>query len=195
MSPLPVIENCYRITTNFQSVAGCQPHNVWHVLAPSSDVTEVAEAIYNFEQEGLYGVMPAAFEPTSYDVLPLDGESPAIRYDRPVGSEELCLGSGDWIPEAAAVVRFRTHVRGPKGRGRLFVGPLQEAANVNGTVIGDAYPDMITAWQNYYNELQTQLVPMYLAVASYTHAEANPVASISGDTHVVTQRRRLLQQR
>ena len=66
---------------------------------------------------------------------------------------------------------------------------------MNGTVIGDAYPGMITAWQDYYNELQTQLVPMYLAVASYTHAEANAVASISGDTHVVTQRRRLLQQR
>lgn len=192
MPPLPVIAGVSRVTLNYAAIGGVSPRNVLHFSQASGGVTELRDALDASWQDDQAVVMLSDFEPTSYDILPLDGTTPAASFPFPSGVT-FCDGSGDVVPEAAAVMSFRTSQRGPRGRGRCFVGPCSEGNINNGQVTGSALismPDAWNAFQSALNDLDVSLV-----VASYVHEDANVVTSLTLDHALGTQRRRLLQQR
>lgn len=195
MAPLPIIDDTTRVCINFATVAGVTPRCIHHVRAATADVEQIADDLWLTFVDGMFGPMLSAHEPQSISLTRLDGTSATFVSPRPEGSLTMCLGTGQMMPSVAAVVSLRTLIRGPKARGRQYVGPIVEQAQENGVMDGATRVNLQNAWVQYANDL-TELDPaMALCVASYTHAESYLVNSISVDTLTGNQRRRLDQLR
>jgi len=190
MSPLPVIDNCFRIAVNFQTVSGLTPRCIHHIVTATADVEEVGDMWWDSTTEGLYGPMIGDHEPLSIDVLPLDGIHATVIVDNPGITPSLCLGSGQSMPAVAALVSLRTSIRGPRGRGRQYVGPLVEQAQDQGIMEGATRANLQDAWNEFQVNLLAQDPVCSLVVASYVHQEAVNVQHITVDQLVATQRRR-----
>lgn len=189
MPPLPTIANCFRVTWNFDGYVGVTPRIVQHYLAPSMDETELATKIDDAIPNALFEPMHPGFTPTTIDVLPLDGVTPT--YTRTLETEAtMCEIGGEIVPAAAAIISFKTAVRGPRGRGRSYVGPVSESAVSDGVLDQIPRTDLSEAWETFLTNLGGGIDPVYLAVASYAHTEANPVTSITFERTLGTQRRR-----
>lgn len=192
--PLPIISQTYRCTLNLGSAYGCSPVNVLHVRSTLGTAEAVAEALYASEVEGLLAPVPEVFEPTSWEVIELDGSSASYVRTRGVGSRTLCLGEDtEPIMEAAAIVSLKTAVRGPRGRGRVFVGPLGEGAQNAGKLIGTFLTDGAGIWSDFAEALVGE--DCALAVASYKHSTSATVTSTQVRNYIGTQRRRLVSTR
>jgi hypothetical protein len=185
---LPVIENCFRVTWNFSGFSGVTPRIVNHYLAPGFTDAQVGQRIDDSMENGLFEPMPAGFAPTSIDVLALDGTSPT-RNHALENETTPCEGSGQTIPAAAFLMALQTNQRGPRGRGRMFVGPIGEATQAEGIAETTPLANLEGAWAGFLANLGAP-EPMYLAVASYTHAVAEPVTGIRFERVLATQRRR-----
>lgn len=193
---LPVIPNCYRVTWNFASYAGVTPRIVQHYLWASGDAEEFGETFWDTMNGGLWSPMHSNFEPQSLDIIKLDGVSATVNVPRAgffLG--DTCEGSGEISPASAAILKIGTNIRGPRGRGRSFVGPLCESTMSDG-VLDDTWLDgMYGAWQTFLPNLSLLDPVIVLAVASYKHEEAQPVQSLSVEKVLGTQRRRQQQLR
>lgn len=196
MAPLPVIANVVRCTLNGAEEGGVAPRNVFHLLASGADESDIGASIFNNFQTDQFGVVPGDFVAQSVDILKLDGTSPTVNVPAPEDFDPTGIWGpiGDeWSPADAAVISLRTSVRGPRGRGRLFLGPLREAAMVNGSLAGGGATSLSDAWVAWGSQMA--LDGFELVVASYTHADANQVTNLHADPGLGTCRRRLLQQR
>lgn len=197
MAPLPVIANTYRCTLQGNVDAGVAPVNVIHIRASSSSEADVGAAIWDsFISAGyLFGPVPNTFGLTSITVLPLDGTSASLTLTAPEDWDpaDHYTDAGDWIPEACGIVSVRTNVRGPRGRGRIFLGPVAEGVQAKGFIGPDVAAATENAWLQFLADMLSN--DMEWVVASYAHAEANGITQVIGRTGIGTQRRRLLQQR
>lgn len=187
---LPVIANTFRVTVDFNTVSGLTPRCVHHVQTATADVEEVGDIWWEAAPDGLYGPMLGAHEPTSISIIPLDGIGATAIVPRPGGASTLCLGTGQSMPQVAAVVSLRSNVRGPRGRGRQYVGPLVEQAQDQGVMDASTRGNLRDAWNDFQVALLASDPAATLVVASYVHAEANDVMHIDVDTLTGTQRRR-----
>jgi hypothetical protein len=192
MPPIPTIGGVFRVTLNYASNQGVAPRNVFHVGAPLLDVTEVAGVLNDNWQTQQAQIVGDDFLPTSFDILPLDGTTPTSTWPFE-GPGDFCNGDNEFIPEAAAVISLKTSQRGPRGRGRVFIGPAGEANCLNGQLASDNASELQTAWSDFSAALLPDGVA--LVVASYVHEDFHLVENISVSTGLATQRRRLLQQR
>lgn len=196
MSPLPVIPNCFRVSLIGGTYGGVKPVNVFHVLAASADVDAVAAAILTASEipELLVG-RPESAKPVRMDVIPLNGIGATATY--PVTSARFPTGvaDGEMVPEAAACISFRTLLRGPAHRGRLYNGPFRETFISNGFIDITIANSLAANWQTFADALAAGSPVLGLAVASYSLATATLVSGVSCSTNMATQRRRLLQTR
>lgn len=188
--PLPVIANTFRVTVDFQALSGIKPACVHHVQTATADVEQIGVNWWEAATEGLYGPMLGGHEPTSISIIPLNGTSATTVIPKQVGSATLCLGTGQSMPQVAAVVSLRSTQRGPRGRGRQYVGPLVEQAQDQGVMENTTRVNLENAWKDFQTNLGEVDPAMTLVVASYVHANAFDVMSISVDTITGTQRRR-----
>jgi len=142
------------------------PVNVLHVSAGAGDETDVAGRIqdYFFANQGdLFPLTSDDYVVESYACTELDGSSAAVVTE---STGVAGQSGGDWIPQGAMVVGWQTGVRGPTGRGRIYLGPVAESANINGALqFGSSDPG--GAWSGFIDDLNTGGFP--LVVASYTH--------------------------
>lgn len=191
MPPLPVIGNCVRVTLNWSDVVGVTPRNVLHLITASVDGEEIGAALDEVFQDN-----PDAFQTVStaallqsYSILPLDGSS-ATQEVQALGTDVTGGASGETLPAAAAVISFRTPQRGPRGRGRLYLGPMGEASLANGIVVESYRNSAVSSWQAIAAALPSTSITASLGVASYVHAEVNGVTSISMRPAAGTVRRR-----
>jgi len=188
MPTLPVIDDVYRITLNWSGDAGVTPRNVIHVLAPSSNEPDVGGAVVAALQPHQFEGMSQNQVLDTVTVLALDGASAGVDVDG--GGYNSEGGAGDPIPALAAVVSFRTHARGPRGRGRIFIGPLVESISTAGEIPGANATEIAQAWVDFQTALQAGDPSCQHVVASYVHAEANPITSYRCDAVAGTQIRR-----
>lgn len=191
MPPLPTIGNCVRVTLNWSDVQGVTPRNVLHLITASVDGEEIGAAL-----DEVFTEYPDAFQTIStsallqsYSILPLDGSS-ATQEVQSVGTDIVGGASGETIPAAAAVISFRTNQRGPRGRGRLYLGPMGEGALANGIVVESYRNSAVSSWQAIAADLPASPIAASLGVASYVHAEVGGVSSISMRAPAGTVRRR-----
>lgn len=189
MSPLPVIDDVYRVTWNFQQNAGITPRIVQHYLAPSSNKLEVGENIVASAAEGIFGCMHEGYEPLEIEVLPLDGTSTTQTVAVGTGLE-LCQGTGQVVPAAAYLMHLNTDQRGPQGRGRSFVGPVTEIASGDGRVNLDVAAFMTGAWTDMLTVLAGLDPLISLGVASYVHEEFYTLQDFNFSPVLATMRRR-----
>lgn len=189
--PLPVINNVYRVTLDWDRAAGIAPRNVMHVL----DFDGLRnEAAVGDDVGTLLGTIGHQFDCVSdvytcshLTVIKLDGTSASqvVAF-----SETSGQASGDVIPASSGVLSLRTNTRGPRGRGRLYLGPTGEGVQDNGSLGATTVTAMQSAWTTFIDDLAGLAHPLPMVVASYKHATSDYVVSVSMDTLCGTQRRR-----
>jgi hypothetical protein len=190
--PLPVIANVFRVTADFNRIGGVAPHNVFHVRCTAGDETDVADAIQDAfsdsDTDFMWKVLPSAYILGSVEVLPLDGSSATHVFS--VSSMTGQGGSGDHSPATAAVLSLRTAQRGPRGRGRQFIGPCIESQMSDGVIASDQAAFITSAWSAFAGLLAEHSPVVELGVASYAHSDFNVVTSVQCSTIAGTMRRR-----
>lgn len=199
MPPLPTINDTYRITLLWGAVDGVTPRNVIHVR----DATDTVDAVLADLDAGIAAMADpshlfhccddsqACFEVL---ILPLNGVS---------GGQVRSLatpltggsGTGPTIPQSAAIVSLYTLRRGPRGRGRVFAGPISEGSTDNGVVGLTSKGLMETAWDDFAAGINSQPGGPNLVVASYAHSSAQDVNNIVVQNICGTQKRRIAQLR
>jgi len=194
MAALPVIADVYRVVLLWTSAGGPTPVNVFHVrCTDTGDVSAIVGKIGS-AHAGLttgepFEGMSNNFTVTGCDITPLDGTTASTTQD--LGTEITGSGTGDIIPNMAAVESFQTTVRGPRGRGRMYIGPIGEATQSDGTLSGGVASGMTTGWANLIAAMAAGSPSVQLVVASYVHGDANDVVSNRTDALVGSMRRRL----
>lgn len=196
--PLPTIANVYRLAFNWIGSISVHPVNILHVrCTDTSDVTAIVGAIGDaydaIASGGPFNCLSSEYAVSALQITPLDGVTAAT--DQPLGTTIVGSGTGDQILNNCGLVSFHTAQRGPRGRGRMYVGPITESKQNGGQLDNTAQTEMLTGWDNWNDELVAGAVSVQLVVASYVHADAHDVASIRIDDVVATQRRRLDQVR
>lgn len=189
MPPLPVIADTYRVTWNFSGSEGVTPRIVQHFYSPSSDVDVFGASLIAVLEDDLFYPMPGAFEPETIDVLPLDGTTPTKTFDLPE-AVAFCSGDSDFSPASAYVLSLQTAVRGPRGRGRSYIGPVADSTIQDGHVFGPSHDAIQVAWANTLIAAAALDPLISLCVASYTHEEMNVVTGLTVRNVIGTQRRR-----
>jgi hypothetical protein len=187
MPALPVIADVMRVTLNWEPLAGVAPRNVLHFRHPGIDPVEAATAVGAALTDEMFAAMHAGYLCNQLAVLPLDGTT-ATFLQTFVGVSGN--GDGDFLPAVSALVSLRTGVRGPRGRGRCYVGPTTESSSAGGTLLGAAQTDMQAAWDTFRAAVTTAFGDGGLVVVSYTHGDENPVVSSTVEHLLATQRRR-----
>jgi len=182
--PLPVISDVFRVTLNWGPAHGLSPRNVLHFEAASGDEVALATTLTDNFTDSMWQPVMQDWAFSSLDIIKLDGVSATVTVPiDPQGS----LTSGDWIPNEAVIVSLHTGVRGPKGRGRVYLGPIAESVQNGG--LYTSVSSLTTAWSDFANAMSTDGKPW--VVASYAHAEAHQVTSLHVPGLVGSQRRRL----
>jgi hypothetical protein len=196
MGHLPIINDVFRVTLDWNEVGGVTPHNVMHFHAPSLDESAVATALDISWVSDQWSIIANGLQIQQYTILRLDGSS-ASQFFTPVPTHpDGIIGgtSGDVVPEACAVLSLHTATRGPKARGRVYMGPLPESVTSDGYIVNtydrEAEEDR---WEDWLATMLTASVTP--VVASYKHREKFDIVSFRLDAFIGTQRRRLLQTR
>jgi len=192
--PLPVIDHCYRVTFDYNRFDGVKPANVIHVIdpAPTHTEEEIGAAVEAAIQSHWAQALPSGQRLLSLTVLPLDGSSAShVHPVADTGGEQ----SGDTIPGMAVVISMRTLQRGPRGRGRVYLGPVGESAQTNGIISPSIASTMGGAWESFRTHLISQSPSLVLVVASYKHGDTHEVTACTADALGGIQRRRQRQLR
>jgi hypothetical protein len=193
MAILPTITGVFRVTYNFPVNLGVTPRMVHHFLNISGDEAELATAITNAWQSHQLEPMSQAYDVASLSIIKLDGHSATQVIPISAGSIKGEATGSDQIAQCCAVVSFHTGQRGPRGRGRSYVGPIVESSQANGVLNSTIQGHMATAWGDFLSGMATEDYSM--VVASYKHSDANGVTAVNVDTICGTQRRRIDQLR
>lgn len=189
MPPLPVIADVYRCTFNWSPFHSVSPRNVLHVRTASPDSVAVGDVVVAALQVHMFEGMSGGHVLDSVTVLPLDGVSSAIA----VPGEGYTSGSASdqqTAPQVAGVVSHYTGHRGSAGRGRTYIGPMNEGAIVNGSMVAGNAAEISAAWDEYSSMLNDAEPILEFVVASYVQAAAFPVARSVCHDILGTQRRR-----
>lgn len=193
MPPLPTIANCVRVTLNWSTSGGVRPHNVFHLITASEDGTAIGAALDDAFQDNpdAFQALDDSYNLETYSILPLDGSSATQEVvAATTGAPITGGGSGELIPAAAAVLSFRTLQRGSRGRGRMFIGPVSEAALTDGQIVSSYLGAMVGSWELIDDALTASPIDASLGVASYVHGEVGGVSQISMRSPAGTMRRR-----
>lgn len=193
MAVLPVIPDVFRVSFEFPVNLGVTPSNVIHIFSLTGTEGDVGTAMVANAQANMFVGMSQAYDCLLLNILKLDGSSATVPFTVPTGTFKGTQAGSDQMPQVAALVSLHTAQRGPRGRGRVYVGPQTETNITNGTFNATPQGQMSTAWSNFVAGMAGDDFPM--VVASYTHADANEVTSLHVDSICATQRRRLDQLR
>jgi hypothetical protein len=193
MPPLPTIANVYRCAVPWFGLSPA-PVNVMHFrTTDTSDVAEIVSAIGDaydaITSGGPWHCLDNNFSATELAITPLDGVT--AQSNQPLGTTMIGSASGELIPSMAGVVSFATTQRGPRGRGRVYVGPITESQQDGGFLETTALTEMLTGWGQWHAAMRAGSPSIDPVVASYVHADAHSIVSIRVDFVVGTQRRRL----
>lgn len=189
--PTPTISNVWRVVLLWNGVAGITPRNIFHVRTLTSDVADLAGFINDAFQDAAAAAdqfhgKHGSDKLTAFSLQPLDGATAAT--DWPVTPNITPPGTGEVVPSTCSVVSFKTAQLGPRGRGRMYVGPLIEGDQADGVTSTTLRTQQLAGWDTFIDSLDGNGVK--LVVASYAHADAHDVVTVRIDRLIGNQRRR-----
>lgn len=188
--PLPIIGSTYRVVLNWtQATISQNAVNVLHVQKTSSTASAIATAFDGAVAAGMWQPSINTASVTSIEVTPLDGVTATFVLATSGAKWAGVQSTGDVLVAPAGIVSLRTTLRGAKNRGRIYLPFIGEAVQSSGQILSGT----VTTWQTAWNTFLNTAIPaagMTLVVASYKYATAAPVASISCEAFLGTQRRR-----
>jgi len=192
MPPLPTIADVFRIVLPWSTFAGITPRNVFNVrCTDTSDVTEIAQQIggvFTASGPNCFNVMNSNFHFIDINITPLDGATASS--DVRLEAEVAGVADSEILPAVATLVKFKTAQRGPRGRGRMYVGPCCENNVVNGSVSPANLLAMGNSWTAFIEDLLLGSPSIEFGVASYLHSDFHPLTSVLVEQVLGTQRRR-----
>jgi hypothetical protein len=191
MAPLPTIGNCVRCDLDWGIVSGVRSHSTFHVITDTTDIEQLGldlGSAFDDATGNAWKFLYTGYQTEEILLTPLDGDSAGITV--PLGVVLGGVGSGGIVPAVAAALSFRTLTRGPKGRGRIYMGPCGEGDIADGKVSVSIRDEVVEAWQDFDSNLAASSSAGSLGVASYTHAVVDGVTSISMRLPCATMRRR-----
>jgi hypothetical protein len=188
---LPTIADTYRVAFNWSCpTAGLTAENVMHFRKASSSPVAIATMIDGRVTSSMWGVESDTCSVASLDVTPLDGSGAS--YEFSTGSPAKWKGANaaaEFTPQAAAIVKLTTSLRGRSYRGRIFLPWVSEPSAQNGRLISGALTPLQAAWTAFVANIITD--GGELVVASYKLSTAQAVANAHCETFLATQRRRM----
>jgi hypothetical protein len=193
MAPLPTIAGCVRVTLPFNPAGAFAPVNVFHFETELDTEEEIGDAFsagwqaVRASDEPLWAVS-SSFIASHLEIIKLDGSSATYEYTLPTVIQGNT--AGDMSPASAAVVTLATGQRGPRGRGRKYLGPLAESKIADGQLETASQTQMQDAWDGLLAEWDSPLGNIRMVVASYTHGDMHTVTSTKVQKILGTQRRR-----
>jgi hypothetical protein len=167
---------------------------VLHFSSASGDEQSLASALDESWENGQFGVVTNTISVIRYDILKLDGTSSTQSFTPdPQNSEGLDgQASGEPALSWAVCVAFRTNLRGPRNRGRIYLGPLSES-EVEGSEFTGVDSDVIAAQWSTFNDNLVGTADAWLhGVASYVgQGHFNGIQSYRTFPRPATMRSRL----
>lgn len=182
MGHLPVIAETFRITLRWPGGVYPDVHNVFHVQSPSATPSDIAASLDANWLDGQFGVISSNYSCQTYMILPLDGHSITEEFaPAPAVSDALDgQASGEILFSMALCLGWLTAQRGPRGRGRLFLGPVTEG-EVNQTAWnGVDYAVAAAQWDAWGAAMIGDGITP--SVASYVHKDVHPVIGYRGNS-------------
>lgn len=167
--------------------------NVLHVHAPGATESDIftgfdTEISAQTSTTNVFRENSSLASVVSFEVLKLDGVSSTQVF---VPTTWGGGSSGEVIPNQAAIVSLRTTLRGPQGRGRLFMGPVTEGNITNGRISSVRATQLKDNWFDFFAALVLQTPSIEPCVASYAHESFEVVNQVQVPLLMGTQRRRL----
>jgi hypothetical protein len=163
-------------------------HNVIHFHSPTGNEEDLGDKFDARRSLAMFKYLSNGYRMFSLDILALDGVSAGLTH---VIDGDLQGGAtGDPLPQVCAGLTFQTATRGPRGRGRIYMGPTSEAAFSDG--FASNLTDLAT-WEGAWTTFNTGMTAdgYALCVASYLHEDQNEVSNIRANRYSTTQRRRM----
>lgn len=124
---------------------------------------------------------------SSVRLTPLDGIT-AGTVKTPAGAKWASGSSADPILQGAAVVTFASTIRGPRGRGRIFLPFIAESGQTAGVLSSGSVTTMQAAWTAFINAMGAGSWPQH--VVSAVHTDSHVVGAVTVRSFLKTQRRR-----
>jgi hypothetical protein len=188
--PLPVIATCARVAFTWSDSAYSRKSvNVMHFDDTATSPAALAAAIDSHVTANMWIFQNNTTKCISLDVTPLDGTG--VTYHFNTGGPSKWTGvqtGGSSFPQAANIVKLLTNTRGRSYRGRVFLPWVSEDKATNGLLDATTLATCQTAWNAFLAAMVSQ--PNALLVASYKHATATAVTSVTAEQLMGTQRRR-----
>jgi hypothetical protein len=190
MPPLPIIANTYRCALNWRDVAtGQTAENVIHVRKASSSAMGIFTALDGSVSFDCWASVRNSCEVASVSITPLDGTSPTVEFVAS-GSQWIGAGgTGDLLPQVAALVKLTTATRGRSYRGRVFLPFTAEGITASGALDNTTVTALQTGWDNLLSTLSSTFTAK-LVVASYRLQTAADVTAVLAERETGTQRKR-----
>jgi hypothetical protein len=186
-----IIPNAYRVS--IEAVSGGQPvTNVIGVTNGAGTALGAAQAVQTAWKvaSGPLSRLTSAYVLTGFRALDMSDPNGDIAFvaDSTPGS---VAGTAKATNAACALIKWNGGTRSRSSRGRLYHGPLLEAAiDPDGrTLSSGERTGLETAYNNFRTSLSGAGYP--LAVLSLTLSQAFPVTSSAVETIIATQRRRI----
>lgn len=185
--PPPVIANVFKVAHRIEQDLGLG-YTIFtrHYRAPGLDVADIAAAYIDHFSGDQVLVLSSNWAFQSMEITPLDGLTAPSFFAFTGGAHGTA--SGDIVPGYCNVISQRTAVRGPRGRGRMYIGPTTEGALTSGRFLTANLTTIAASWGAFdANMAGDGIQPV---VASYVHSDAHDVVSIRADQSAGIQRRR-----
>lgn len=180
----------YRMTLNITNTSAPTTHNVLHWSGSGSE--DVLSADFDDALGELAAashlLWPCPDDSTMNSISTLDVGSTEASFDYNLTNDQTGGASGDPIWQAAGIVSIKTNTRGPRGRGRIYLGPCAEDANDSGNLDPTGMGVCQTAW----NDLRASMAldGWSLGVYSRTYSTFAAATSVTVRDYIATQRRR-----
>lgn len=192
MAPLPTITNLFRVEFIWNGTP-ITPVNVLHFESvASADVRAIALKLgstYPGAGGKPFQILHGNYSCSSVLITPLDGHTAGTV--QPLGVTINGATSGDMILNDACCVSFQTAQRGPRGRGRTFIGPIAESSQGNGVISSAEATAVLNGWTTWHSAMRATPTPLSPSIASYVHSDYNPIVGVRVNSKVSSQIRRL----
>lgn len=191
MAALPVIADVFRCALNWTAAGGLKAENVIHIKNVSGGPLTSADAFESLQDNitaNMWAAVSSAYTITSVTITPLDGTTASTEFATGGGAQWQGGASGDYAPALCALVKVVTAKRGRSYRGRVYCGPVSEAAQTAGIINPASVALMQADWTAFRANALTDTWPF--VVASYKHSTAELSTACFVESPAATQRRR-----
>jgi len=188
--PLPVIADTVRVAWLWElQLTSQRAVNVMHFQRDGEqDVADLLDAIDEEKTRAMTETAVTSADVYELQGTALDGSSPTVSKGVS-GTKWTGNGGTQAVPQMAVLVKLQTGIRGPRGRGRLYLPFTAEAVQNAGQIDSAFTTEMTDAWGVFLNAMIDDH-GWALGVASYAHADFHQVVNVGAETQTGTQRRR-----